>query len=203
MVCVLTIEDPPLKGRGREAGGGIWNHWTLGFRLPTKACSAVNRRKSTSTVGSPNTTKTNPPKKNRPAGWREGLRVALCVVPTDLRASLPRELRQRLETHPHTWFAKRHKNKPTQRIYVCVLCPHYHCCCHKNKPTQKQNSPAGWRDGLTVALCVVPALPLLLPQKQTHSKNLCLCVVSVLPLLLPQKQTHPKKRRSVWMTGRI
>jgi hypothetical protein len=30
MVCVLTVEDPPPKGRGREAGGG--------------ACSAVNRR---------------------------------------------------------------------------------------------------------------------------------------------------------------
>jgi len=44
MVCVLTIEDPPPKGRGREAGGGIWNQWTLGFQLPTKACSAVNRR---------------------------------------------------------------------------------------------------------------------------------------------------------------
>jgi len=41
MVCVLTIEDPPPKGRGREASGGIWNHWTLGFQLPTKACSAI------------------------------------------------------------------------------------------------------------------------------------------------------------------
>jgi hypothetical protein len=44
MVCVLTIKDPRPKGRGREAGGGIWNHWNLGFQLPTKACSAVNRR---------------------------------------------------------------------------------------------------------------------------------------------------------------
>jgi hypothetical protein len=44
MVCVLTIEDPPPKGRGREAGGGIWNHWTLRFQLPTKACSAINRQ---------------------------------------------------------------------------------------------------------------------------------------------------------------
>jgi hypothetical protein len=86
------------------------------------------------------------PKKNRPAGWRKGLRVALCVVPTNLRASLPRKLCQQSEIYPHTWFAKQ----------------------HKNKPTQKKNSLAEWRDGLRVALCVVSALPLLLSQKQTH-----------------------------------
>jgi hypothetical protein len=93
------------------------------------------------------------------------------LVPTDLLALFARELRRQSEIHLHCWFAKPHKNKPTQKKIV--------------------------------RLDVVPALPLLLPQKQTHSKNLCLCVVSVLPLLLPQKQTHPKKRRSVWMTGRI
>jgi len=32
-----TIEDSLHKGRGREAGGGIWNHCTLGFQLPTKS----------------------------------------------------------------------------------------------------------------------------------------------------------------------
>ncbi len=78
------------------------------------------------------------PKKNRPARWREGLRVTLCAMPTDLHASLQRELCRWSETHPHTWFAKCHKNKPTQKIYVCVLCLHYHSCCHKNKPTQKK-----------------------------------------------------------------
>jgi hypothetical protein len=38
------------------------------------------------------------------------------------------------------------------------------------------------------------------PQKQTNPKNLCLCVVSALPLLLPQKQTHPKTKQSGRMT---
>jgi hypothetical protein len=101
------------------------------------------------------------PKKNRPAGWREGLKVALCAVPTDLRASLPRELRRRSETHPHTWFAKRHKNKPAQKIYVCVLCLHYRCCCHKNKPTQKKQSGrmTGWIKGCSVCcVCATAAV---------------------------------------------
>ncbi len=57
-----------------------------------------------------------------------------------MRASLPRELRQWSETHPHIWFAKRQKNKPTQKIYVSVLCLPYHCCCQKNKPIQKKQS---------------------------------------------------------------
>jgi hypothetical protein len=42
-------------------------------------------------------------------------------------------------------------------------------------------------------MCVVSALPLLLPQKQTHSKNLYLCVVFALPMLLPQNKPTPKK----------
>ncbi len=47
---------------------------------------------------------------------------------------------------------------------LCVLCLHYHCCCHKNKPTQKnttaaikqthpkKNGPVGRRDELRVAV---------------------------------------------------
>ncbi len=149
--------------------------------MPCSQENFVDSQKSTSTVGSPNTTKTNPPKK-KPSGWMTG-RIKGCSVccaywpaclspkrtPSMVKNSPPHLVRQtpQKQTHP------------------------------------KKNSPAEWRDGLRVVLCVVSALPLLLPQKQTHSKNLCLCVVSVLPLLLPQKQTHPKKRRSVWMTGWI
>jgi hypothetical protein len=62
---------------------------------------------------------------------------------------------------------------------LCCVCPTTAAATKTNPP--KKNSPAGRREGLRVALCVVSAVP----------------------LLLPQKQTHPKKRRSVWTTGRI
>jgi len=54
-------------------------------------------------------------------------------VATDLPALFPRELRRQSEIHLHSWFAKHHKNKPTQKKIVrlddrkdygllCVLC---------------------------------------------------------------------------------
>ncbi len=116
--------------------------------VPFSQENLVDDQKFTPTLGLPNATKTHPPKKsmsmscvctttiaatktnpqkkNSPTGWRDGLRVALCVV-----SALP---------------CCCHKNKPTQKIFVSVLCLHYHYCCHKNKPTQKKDGSPGWQD---------------------------------------------------------
>ncbi len=59
-------------------------------------------------------------------------------------------------------------------VSVCVLCLHYRYCSHKNKPTKKKEKKKG-------VLCL-------------HNCYNCLCVVSALLLLLPQKQTHQKKK---------
>jgi len=120
-------------------------------------------------------------------------------VATDLPALFPRELRRQSEIHLHSWFAKHHKNKPTQkkpsgwmtgRITGCSVCYAYWpaCLSPKRTPLTVRNSP--------------PHLVRQTPQKQTHPKNLCMCVVSALPLLLPQKQTHPKKNSPAgWRDG--
>jgi len=117
----------------------------------------------------------NKPTQKKPSDWMTG-RIKGCSVccaywPACLS---PKRTPSTVRNSPHTWFTKCHKNKPTQKIYVCVLCLHYHycchknkptqkiyvsllclcyhCCCHKNKPTQKEDGPSGWRDEFRVAV---------------------------------------------------
>ncbi len=97
--------------------------------VPLSQKNSVDGQKLTPTLGSPNATKTNPPKKNSPAGWQEGLRVALCVV-----SALPLLLPQK-QTHPK-------KNSPSEwrdEFRVAV----------NRRMTRWMNWPSGWMDDYT------------------------------------------------------
>ncbi len=171
--------------------------------LPCSQENSVDIQKSTSTVGSPNTTKTNPPKK-KSCGWMTG-RIKGCSVccaywpaclspkrtPSIVRNSPPHFVCQtpQKQTHP-------------KNLCLCVVST-LPLLLPQKQTHPKKNSPAGWRDGLRVALCVVSALPLLLPQKQTHSKNLCLSVLCVCYHCCchKNKPTQKKDGPSRWRDG--
>jgi hypothetical protein len=106
---------------------------------------------------------------------------------------------KRSEIHPHTWFAKRHKNKPTQKIYVCVLCLHYHWCCHENKPTQKKQSGrmTGWIKGCSV--CCVCATAAAATKTNPLKKSLSLCCVCATTATATKTNPPKKKDDQCWV----
>jgi len=93
-------------------------------------------------------------------------------------------------------------NPPKKSMSVCCVYTTTAAATKTNPPKKKQSGRmTGWIKGCSV--CCVCTTAVAATKTNPLKKSLPLCVVCVLPLLLPQKQTHPKKRRSVWMTGRI
>jgi len=100
--------------------------------VPLSQENSVDGQKLTPTLGSPNATKTNPPKKkqsSRMTGWIKGCSVC-CVCATVAAAS---------------------KTNDSKNLCLCVVFV-LPVLLPQKQPTQKKDGLSGWRDGFRVVV---------------------------------------------------